>query len=139
MTVHKSPAAVRFARQFTIAWGLYIASLGFVFYLLRTHVPGRPAAIALAVLPAAAIIATILVFGKFVRDLEDEFQRTVLQQASLGAIGCTLAVTSISGSLEMFTHVPHLPMFLIFPIFWFFFGVCAAIVRLNYSGNAAHD
>jgi len=132
-------AARRFAVLFTISVISYVSSLGFVFFFLRSHNLSQSAVIALAVIPAIAILAIIAAFGIFIKDLEDEFQRVVLERASLGATGCILAVTSLCGTLEMFTRLPRLPMFLIFPIFWFFFGLCAALARLYYSGVKVHD
>jgi hypothetical protein len=131
--------AKRFALLFTISVITYVLSLGIVFYSLRIHNPSQSTVIALATIPAVAVMAMIIVLGLFINGLEDDFQRFVLQQAVIGATGCVLAVTSVFGSLEMFTHLPHLPMFLIFPMFWFFFGLCAAMARLKYGGNEVHD
>jgi hypothetical protein len=131
--------AKRFAFRFIAALIFYLLSLGSVFYFLRLHSPSQFTVVVLAVIPAAAIMAMIVAFGIFIGHLDDEFQRVILQQASIGATGCILAVTSVCGTLEMFTKLPHLPMFLIFPVFWFFFGLCAAIVRLQYGGIESHD
>jgi len=68
----------------------------------------------------------------YLAEEKDEFQRTVLVQSMLWGIGATLAVTSVWGLLENFVSVPHLDLFLVYPLFWAIVGMSAPVLKARY-------
>jgi 4-amino-4-deoxy-L-arabinose transferase-like glycosyltransferase len=106
---------------------LVLAVWGFV----HLHPSGLPAYV-LAVLPARPILAMLVVIGLYLAEEKDEFVRNMQIQALLGGIGGTLAVVSVWGFLENFTHVRRLDLFLVFPLFWIFVGISTVLVKLRY-------
>jgi hypothetical protein len=69
----------------------------------------------------------------YLAEEKDEFVRNMQIQSLLGGIGGTLAVVSVWGFLENFTHVRHLDLFLVYPLFWGFVGFSTVVVRLRYK------
>jgi hypothetical protein len=106
---------------------LVVAVVAFVHF----H-PAGVLAYALAVLPALPILAMLVVIGLYLAEEKDEFVRNMQVQALLGGIGGTLAVVSVWGFLENFTKVPHMDLFLVYPMFWVLTGASAAVVWLRY-------
>jgi hypothetical protein len=51
----------------------------------------------------------------------------------LWGTGATLAATTVWGFLENFVHVPHLQLFLVFPLYCFFWGISSSLVQLRYK------
>ena len=128
-----NPAAKRFLRRIVITMLLYALSLVLaVGVFLRFHPTGVLAWL-LAILPAISITGLLAIFGLYLAEEKDEFQRFIGVQAMLWGIGGTLAVTTVWGFLENFVHVPHLQLILVFPIFWFFFGVSLPVLLARYK------
>jgi hypothetical protein len=50
----------------------------------------------------------------------------------LWGIGATLAATSVWGFLENFLAVPHMDLFLVYPLFCFFVGIFMPTLKLRY-------
>jgi hypothetical protein len=61
-----------------------------------------------ATLMSLPTIAFIVIYGLYLAGEKDEFQRAVLVQSMLWAIGATLIASIFWGTLEMFNLVPHL-------------------------------
>jgi hypothetical protein len=129
-------AARSYVLRFSSTMGAYvIALLGVTQYLLRYH-PAGWIVYVLAVLPALPLLGVIVTVGLFLNELKDEFQRRMVEWSLLWGIGGTLAITSILGFLEMFSRVPHIPTFYVFPLFWVFVGIAGIILRIYYRvGN----
>jgi hypothetical protein len=86
----------------------------------------------LAVLPALPIIGMLAVIRLYLKEEKDEVVRTVFVETLLWAIGATLASTTVWGFLENFTHVPHLDLYMVFPIFWAFYALIAPFSSRRY-------
>ena len=129
-------ASKRYTFRFFLATAVYVALLFTSVTLLQRYHLRRASVVSLALLPSVPLLAMIAVVGLYLREQKDEFQRMVLQQSMLAAIGCTLGLASVWGFLEMFADLPHVPMFYIFPGFWFFVGVCTPFVQRSYRGAA---
>ena len=54
--------------------------------------------------------------GRLLLDLDDEYLRLLEVRKALAATGLMLAVCSVWGILELYTDVPRLPLFLVFPL-----------------------
>lgn len=88
-------------------------------YFYRFH-PHGPLAYVLAVLPSIAILAVIVSLGLYLVEETDEFQRSLMVELLLWGLGGVLVVTSAWGSLETFTHIPHLMPTMTYALFWIF-------------------
>lgn len=128
----KNAATRRYHRRFFPAMALYIVFVFSASWAFPRYHPVGIAAYLLAVLPAIPIVAVIIIVGLYLADEKDEFQRAFLVQSMIWSIGATLSVTTIWGFLELFAKAPHLPPFLIFPLFWFFVGLATPLLKLRY-------
>ena len=118
-----NPAARRYMRRNLITMLLYALSLVLTAgVFLRFH-PTGVLAYLLAVLPALPLTGLLAIFGLYLAEEKDEFQRFIGVQSMLWGIGGTLAVTNIWGFLESFVHVRHLNPILDAVIFWIFVGI----------------
>lgn len=127
-----NPVARRFLWRFLAAMTLYVACLAVAVIAFVHYKPTGPAAYVLAVLPAVPIIGMLTVFGFYLAEESDEFQRSLFVQSMMWSTGATLAATTAWGFLENFVHVPHLQLTLIFPLYCAFWGVATPFVKLRY-------
>lgn len=127
-----NPAQRRYLARFTVAMSCYVVAILGVSWLFRHHPPAGLLAYALAVLPALPILAVLVIIGLYLLEERDEFQRTVVTQTQLWAIGGTLAVTTFWGFLERFTPVQHLPAYSVAVIFWICNAIALPLVRWRY-------
>jgi hypothetical protein len=86
----------------------------------------------LAALPGLSVIAILVAIGHYLREEKDEFLRAIQTEALLWGCGVTLAVATSWGFLQMFTDVPRAPLYLIFALFCFVWGVAAAVIPRRY-------
>ncbi|MGB9407088.1 MAG: hypothetical protein WCA89_06090 [Terracidiphilus sp.] len=127
-----NPATRRYMRRFLVTMLFYALFLILAVWVFVHYRPTGLLAYGLAVLPALPIIGMLAVFGLYLAEEKDEFQRSIFIQSMLWSTGATLAATTVWGFLENFVHVPHLQLILIFPMYCFFWGISAAIVMMRY-------
>ena len=128
----QSDAAKRYARRHAVVMLTYVlVLLGVLYAFIGLHVRG-PLAYALAIAPAAPLIAAIAVIGLYLREETDEFQRAIMVEAALWATGGMLAIATVWGFLETFGLVIHLPAWLTFVVWVLLFGFGQGLVRLRY-------
>jgi hypothetical protein len=130
--LQSNPAIRRYLRRFAIAMSAYIGLIILTAtYFHRFH-PKGPLAYVLALLPAVAIIGQIVVVGLYLAEEKDEFQRNLFVQAMLWGLGGVLAVTSVWGMLESFTHITHFQPTWTFSLFWIFVGISTPFLQRRY-------
>ncbi len=129
----KNPAVRRYLYRFLVTMLLYVLLLVVSIWVFVHFHPTGLIAYLLAVLPALPIIGMLTVFGLYLAEEKDEFQRSVFIQSMLWSTGATLASTTVWGFLENFVHVRHVGLFLIFPLYCFFWGVFAPLVMRRYK------
>jgi hypothetical protein len=117
--------------------GIFILGTWFLVALLTTwwaqhHLTGRVLAYFLAILLSFPFVANIIVFGLYLREEKDEFERTVITQAMIWGIGGTLTATTFWGSLEWYGQAPHLGPFWVIIIFAVCNKVSQFFVRRSY-------
>ncbi len=127
-----NPAARRYLRRNIITMLLYALSLAVTTSVFLRYHPAGPLAYALAVLPAIPLVGLLAIFGLYLAEEKDEFQRFIGVQAMLWGIGGTLAVTNIWGFLESFVHLRHLNPILDAVIFWIFVGISIPFLLARY-------
>jgi len=123
-------------RRFTICCWLsallvVLLSVAAAAAFLFGHLRG-PWAYPVAVLPALPILWVLFETARYLAAEKDEFLRTLLVQSLLGGTFGTLAVTTVWGFLEDFTHAPHLHLGLVYAIFWIFVGLSFPVVYRRY-------
>ena len=113
---NRSPAKRRYDRRVVATMALYVAALfGAELVIKRGLAP--PLTYAVAVLPALPLLGLIVAMGRYLAEETDEYQRSLMVDASLWATGITLAVATVWGFLEALAAVPHVPLYFAF-ILW---------------------
>jgi hypothetical protein len=85
-----------------------------------------------AILLALLGVAFILIFGFYLSEEQDEFQRAIWVQALLWGIGATLTVITFWGSLVEFELVKDLKLMFVFPLFMLITCIARLVLRLRY-------
>lgn len=106
----------RYRRRFWPATGLYVAAIALASWLIPDNAAASPLVVAVAILPGLGMVAMIWAIARLLIELDDEYLKMLEVRKSLLATGLVLVVASVWGILELFTDVPRLPVFLIFPI-----------------------
>lgn len=106
----------RYLRRFWPATGLYVVAIGLATWLIPDDAHANALTVGIALLPGLGIVAMIWAMGRLLIELDDEYLKMLEVRKALAATGVALAVASVWGLLELFTDVPELPVFLIFPI-----------------------
>ena len=90
---------------------------------------GSPvAAWGLALTVSAPVIGQIWATLSLMRE-SDEFVRAVIAKQFILAAGAAMAIASVWGFGESYAAAPHIPAWMIYPLFWACFGVIAPFVR----------
>ncbi len=94
------------------------------------EVIGRPAGWFLAGVVSAPVLGQIWATLSLMRE-SDEFVRAVVAKQFILASGIAMAGATLWGFGESFAGAPHLPAWLIYPLFWGAFGVVAPFVKAS--------
>lgn len=86
------------------------------------------AAWALALAVSAPVVGQIWATLALMRE-SDEFVRAVVAKQFILAAGAAMALASVWGFGESYAAAPHLPAWMIYPLFWGCFGVIAPFVK----------
>lgn len=90
---------------------------------------GSPvAAWGLALTVSAPVIGQIWATLSLMRE-SDEFVRAVVAKQFILAAGLAMAIASVWGFGESYAAAPHIPAWIIYPLFWACFGVIAPFVK----------
>jgi len=103
--------------------------LGFHYYHL--HLTGILAYLCAFVF-SLLILGFIFVFGLYLAEETDEYERALCVQSMLWGIGATLAVTTFWGSLEKFAQVPRLDVTWVQFLFLGVMGIALLVNRWRY-------
>lgn len=86
------------------------------------------AAWALALVVSAPVIGQIWATLSLMRE-SDEFVRALIAKQFIIASGLAMAIASVWGFGESYAQAPHIPAWLIYPLFWACFGLVAPFIR----------
>lgn len=114
--IARNPAYRAYQRRMAVAAVLYIAAIFAAASLLHHRAVPGVASVTIALVPGIAILLMIWGIARLLFELDDEFLRLLEVRKALFATGLTLAGCSIWGVLEIFTAVPTLPVFWVFPL-----------------------
>jgi hypothetical protein len=122
----------RYMRRFLPAMGAYAAVLFASMRLYKTYDLAPPLLWLVAVAPALPLIGAIAAIGLYLKEEDDEFQRTLAINAHVLATGLMLAIMTVWGFLEQFHLVAHLPAWTAFPLLALCLVPSQAIVHWRY-------
>lgn len=114
--VTQNPAYRRYLRRTVPITIAYVAAVWLASALVSDRTSLSPLAILLALLPGIAVVGWIWAIGRMLIELDDEYLRLLEVRKIITATGVTLCLTSVWGLLEMYTSVPKLPVFWVFPL-----------------------
>lgn len=89
---------------------------------------GKPTGWVLAVVVSAPIIGQIWSTLELMRE-SDEFVRAVTARQFIIASGLAMAGATLWGFGETFAGAPHIPAWMVYPLFWGAFGCVAPFVK----------
>lgn len=92
------------------------------------QIMGGPAAWVLAAVVSTPVIGQIWATLALMRE-SDEFVRAVTAKQFIVAAGVAMAAATFWGFGETFAGAPHLPAWLIYPLFWGAFGIVSPFIR----------
>ncbi len=117
-----NPVQRRYFYRLFGSGGLYLAATFAANRLLDRDAPVSVANVAIALLPGLAVLGMIWAIARLYIEIQDEYLRMLEVRKAMFATALTLAICSVWGTLEMFTTVPELPLFWVFPIWCFGLG-----------------
>lgn len=91
-------------------------------------IASTPAAWALALAVSAPVVGQIWATLSLMRD-SDEFMRAVTAKQFIVASGLSMAAATVWGFGESYADAPHVPAWIIYPLFWACFGIVAPFIR----------
>jgi hypothetical protein len=112
----RDPAYNRYLKRFIPASVIYAGAIVLASILIPNHAKASPLTIGIALLPGLACTAMIWAMARLLVEMEDEYLRLIEIKKALIATGVALGVAATWGLLELYTDVPKLPVFIIFPI-----------------------
>jgi len=129
----RNPARDRMEdRMLFIGLPLIVANIAMAIWGIGyRHLTGVPAYLP-AILVALPGVAFIVIFGLYLSEEQDEFQRNLWVQSLLWGIGATLTVITFWGSLVEFELAKGLKLMFVFPLFWLVTCIARLVLRLRY-------
>ena len=112
----RNPAFRVYQRRMGIATVCYVAAIIVASSVLHHRAAPTPFAIGIALVPGIAVALMIHAIARLMLELNDEFLRLLEVRKALVATALTLAGCSAWGLLEIYTAVPPLPVFWVFPL-----------------------
>ena len=128
MSKQNTSAGRRYAIRTMAFMGGYVAVMAATIGGAFDRIQNTPAAWGLALTVAAPIAGQIWATLSFMRD-SDEFVRAVTAKQFIIASGLAMAAATFWGFGESFAGAPHLPAWLIYPLFWAAFGLVSPFIR----------
>jgi len=115
----------------------YVAAIFAASAIIPEGATATPLTIGIALVPGLAILGFIWAIGSYFSELKDEYLRLLEVRKALVATGLTLALTATWGILELYTDVPRVSLFWVFPVWCLGLGVGALVNRLTLGDSGA--
>jgi hypothetical protein len=123
----------RFLLTFITAWGAYCLAVSAISGWFGWEPPKAGLGLYLAaVLPALPVGVAIFAWGRYFSELTDEFLRMVQVKAMSIGTGLTMFTCTAWGFLAQYAHVWAPPLYLVFPMWWAFYGLALPVVNRRY-------
>ena len=124
-------AKARYVRVHLALSAAYVAFVFLVSFFVPDDAAPTPAVIFWAILPGLVVVGWIWNMGRYYSDMRDEYMRMLEVRKAMWATAITLAVSGGWGLLELYSTVPRLPVFFIFPIWCIGLAIGQIINRLT--------
>lgn len=125
---HHTPAGRRYVLRTMGFMAGYVGAMTGTIFGAFDDVQGTPAAWALAAVVTAPIIGQLWATLALMNE-SDEFVRALTAKQFILASGLAMALATLWGFGESFAGAPHIPAWMIYPLFWACFGVVAPFIR----------
>lgn len=125
------PVQRRYLRRMALSSVFYVAAIFAASRLLDREAPVSALGVVIALMPGVAVLGMIGALARLYLELGDEYLRMLEVRKAMVATGLTLAVCSVWGILELFTPVPRLPLFWVFPMWALGLGLGALVNKLT--------
>lgn len=89
---------------------------------------GRTAGLILGLTVAAPVAGQIWATLALMNEA-DEFMRALLAKRFIVASGLAMALATAWGFMESYGDAPHIPAWMIYPLFWALFGIVTPFIR----------
>lgn len=109
----------------------YIATVMLASWIIPDDAAATPLTVTVALVPALATSGFIWAMARYIAELTDEYVRMLEIRKMLVATGLTLALASGWGILELFTDVPRVPLFYVFPVWCLGLAVGSLVNRVT--------
>jgi len=117
----------RYMWRFLPAMFAYVLLLMAAVSYAKSAEPTGLVAWAVAIAPAIPLLFAIRAIFLLPREEDDEYQRARINSAYAWATGATLMVCTTLGVLDMFDVIPHLELWVIFPMWAIFMGIARCL------------
>ncbi len=121
----------RYFRRMVAVSAIYVAAIFAASSIIPDDAKATPLTVAIALGPGIAVLAFIWAIGSFLAELTDEYLRFLEVRKALIATAMTLALTATWGILEIYTDVPRIEIFWVFPLWCIGLGVGALVNKLT--------
>lgn len=118
-----SPAAARYNRRMLAASFAYVIGFLVAIALFVDQTVSKPVAAMLSLLPTFGTFGMIWAMARYVIEESDEYLRVRTVNAALVATGLLLAAGTFWGFLTTFDVAPHVPMWVIVPLWAIGLGI----------------
>lgn len=125
---HGSAAHRRYVVRSMAFMGGYAALMMATIFGAFDQIQNTPAAWLLAAAATAPVIGQIWATLALMKD-SDEFVRALTAKQFILSAGLAMVISVLWGFGESFAGAPHVPAWMIYPLFWACFGVVAPFVR----------
>ncbi|KGB55245.1 hypothetical protein OVY29_08895 [Sphingopyxis sp. SE2] len=126
-----NPAQRRYVGRMIPISIAYIAAVMLASWIIPDDAAATPLTVAVALVPALATSGFIWAMARYLAELTDEYVRMLEIRKILVATGLTLALASGWGILELFTDVPKVPLFFVFPVWCLGLAAGSLVNRLT--------
>jgi hypothetical protein len=118
----------RYLRGTALSMGAYVALIVVISWFPGLEGAPRWLVIAAALAPGLAITAQLWAVLRYLRE-SDEYFRALLAKRFIAAALLAFSAATIYGFLESFAAAPHVPMWMVYPMFWAAFGLVSPFLR----------
>jgi hypothetical protein len=126
-----NPAQRRYVGRMIPISIAYIATVMLASWIIPDGAAATPLSVTVALVPALATSGFIWAMARYIAELTDEYVRMLEIRKMLVATGLTLALASGWGILELFTDVPRVPLFYVFPVWCLGLAVGSLVNRVT--------
>ena len=118
-----SPAMLRYNRRMILFSMIYmIAFFAATYAYKRLHITGPGLWIA-GLAPSVGVVGMIWSMARLMAEETDEYLRFTLAKQALAATALVLVISTVWGFLEQFGLLPHVPSWIMLPLFAVMLGV----------------